>query len=106
MLERKERKPQQKCNVCQLHNNGTFDIMWKIHGRARQDIGDNTVRRVSFAFWMNKATDTPESVITYCFSTAAMVTLRSFLLRMIERTKINVCSECRFCEYEAFQYME
>jgi len=33
---------------------------------------------VIFAFWINKAADTPQNIISYCFSTATIVTRSSF----------------------------
>jgi hypothetical protein len=44
------------------------------YGRARQGTDDNIKRRMRFARWITKATDThSEYVILYCFSTAKML---------------------------------
>jgi hypothetical protein len=50
----------------------------KKYGRARQATDDNIIRRMRFACWITKATDTICN--TYCFSTAIIVT----------RTHLNV----------------
>jgi hypothetical protein len=42
-----------------------LDNVKKKHGRVRQDTGDNTVRRVSFACWVNKATGTPQNIMLF-----------------------------------------
>ena len=48
--------------------------------RARQDIDDNTIRRMRRACWITKAPNTLRLYNTCCFSTATVVT----------RTRYNV----------------
>jgi hypothetical protein len=50
------------------------------YGRARQAAVDNIIRRMRFACWITKATDTLRIFNTHCFSTATMV----------KRTRFNV----------------
>jgi len=45
------------------------------HGTAEQATDDNVIRRICFACWVSKGTDThSECVIIYCFPTATIVT--------------------------------
>ena len=47
------------------------------HGTSGQSTDDNIIRRMRNVCWITKATDThSESVNTYCFCTATVVTLR------------------------------
>jgi hypothetical protein len=39
-------------------NRAVYEIMWKKYGTARQATDDNIVRRMRFACWITKATDT------------------------------------------------
>ena len=44
------------------------------YGTTRQATNDSIIRRMRYACWLPKATDThSEYVITYCFPTAKMV---------------------------------
>jgi hypothetical protein len=43
-------------------------------GRVRQAADDNIIRRMRFAYWITKATNTFIMCSTYCFSTAPIVT--------------------------------
>jgi hypothetical protein len=45
------------------------------YGRTRQATNDKIIRRMRFACWMTKTTDTFRNCNSYCFSTAIMVTL-------------------------------
>ena len=46
----------------------TFMRMWEKYGTARQDTDDNIIRRMRFAWWITKATDThTEYVILIAF---------------------------------------
>jgi len=51
-------------------------------GRARQATDDNTIRRISFAWWITKAIHTLRISNTYFFSPATTVA----------RTRLNVTS--------------
>jgi hypothetical protein len=42
------------------------------YGTARQTTNDNVIRRMRFAYWINKATDTLRIFKTSCFCAAAM----------------------------------
>ena len=44
------------------------------YGRAGQATDDNIIRRMRFACWITKATNTLRICNTYCFSTARVVT--------------------------------
>jgi hypothetical protein len=49
-------------------NLAVYETMWKKHGRARQAIDDNIIRRMRFACWITKATNThSEYVILIAF---------------------------------------
>jgi hypothetical protein len=49
--------------------------MWKKYGRVGQTTGDNIIRRMRFAYWITKATNTcSEYVILNRLSTATMAT--------------------------------
>jgi hypothetical protein len=50
------------------------------YSRVRQATDDNIIRRMRFACWITKATDTFIIFNTYCFSIATVVT----------RTRVNV----------------
>jgi hypothetical protein len=39
-------------------NRAIYEIMWEKYGRARQATDDNMIRRMRFACWITKATDT------------------------------------------------
>jgi hypothetical protein len=39
-------------------NRAVYETMRKKHGKARQATDDNTLRRIRFACWTTKATDT------------------------------------------------
>jgi len=41
-----------------LENLAVYEIMWKKHFTARQATDDNITRRLRFAPWISKATDT------------------------------------------------
>jgi hypothetical protein len=62
-------------SCCLWHNEEEY-------GGAGQATADNTIRRMRFACWITKATDTHTHKIcnAYCFSTATMVT----------RTRLNI----------------
>jgi hypothetical protein len=46
----------------------------EIYGRAEQATNGNTIQRMRFACWINKATDTHLKYVTHCFCTASVVT--------------------------------
>ena len=59
------------------------------YGTARQATDDNIIRRMRFAYWITKATDTHSEYLKHSFSMATMVT----------RTRLNVTLylHCLFC---------
>jgi hypothetical protein len=60
--------------------------------RARQATNDNIIRRMPFACWITKATDThSEYVIVICFSTTTMV--------MRTRVNLMLCVHCLSCSF-------
>jgi len=48
-------------------NRAVYEIMWKKQGRDRQATDNNITRRMRFAFWMIKATDTHSEYVTRFF---------------------------------------
>jgi hypothetical protein len=64
--------PPDNCAVC--------EIMWENMGTAGQAADDNIIRRMRFACWVTKATDTrPEYRYAYCFSTT-----------VVKRSRLNI----------------
>ena len=63
-------------------NRAVYKTMWKKHDRAREATVDNIIRRMRFACWTTKATDTGSEYVSniYCFSMATVV----------KRTLLNV----------------
>jgi hypothetical protein len=56
------------CSIIFPENSAVYEIMWKKYGRARQATDDNIIRRMRFACWITKATDThSEYVIVNSF---------------------------------------
>jgi hypothetical protein len=56
--------------------------MWKKYGTARQDTDDNITRRMRFACWTTKATDThSEYVILIAFTRLKRLRERASMLR-------------------------
>jgi hypothetical protein len=54
------------------------------YGTARQATDDNITRRMRFACWITKATDThTQNINTYCLSMATMVTRTRFYVTVI-----------------------
>jgi hypothetical protein len=68
-----------------FRNRAVYEIMLKKYGTARQATDDSIIRRMRFACWITKATDTLRICNTYCFSTVTMV----------KRTRLNVTCICR-----------
>ena len=68
-------------------NRVVYDIMWKNMVRTRQATGGNAIRRMRFARWITKATNThAEYVNTYAFSRQSWLYDGALLLRYAYRT--------------------
>jgi hypothetical protein len=64
-----------------FENRSVYEIMWKKYGTARQATDDNIIRRMRFARWVTKATDThPEYVILIAFPRQQWLRERASLL--------------------------
>jgi len=66
----------------------------KKNGKTGQATDDNITRRMYFACWVTKATDTYSEYYTYCFCTAMMVTRTSFHVTLyVSRPSCVSCSK-------------
>jgi hypothetical protein len=90
-LEMFQTKVVQKIKTHILCSMYCFRKLWRLWGngekcgRARQVTDDNIIRRMRFACWVTKATDTLRTCNTYCFSTATLIT-RTHLKVHVVRT--------------------
>jgi hypothetical protein len=70
------------CSRTFPENRAVYGIMWKKYGRAGQATGDNIIRRMRFACWIAKATDThSEYVILIAFPRQQWLCESAWMLR-------------------------
>jgi hypothetical protein len=64
-----------------FENRALYEMMWKKHGRAGQLTNDNIIRKMRFACWITKATDTHSKyVILIAFSRQQWLRERASML--------------------------
>jgi hypothetical protein len=70
------------CSITFPENRAVYEIMWK-NGTARQATDDNIIRRMRFACWITKATDTQsEYVILIAFPQQQWLRERTSILHL------------------------
>jgi hypothetical protein len=69
------------CPITFHENRAVYEIMWK-NMVERQASDDNITRRMRFACWINKATDTHRICNTYCYYTEKTLRERAPMTRL------------------------
>jgi hypothetical protein len=87
-------------------NRAVYEIMWKKYGTARQATDDNIIRRMRFACWIIKATDTHLEYWTFiAFPQQQWLRERASLLRVYIRCLCWSLSPCpAVCRYKCPMY--